>query len=154
MTYFKEQLRKRLKWRVVVCSSRYRPLSTTENPLSLQRRYDRPAKAAEGCAGPGIFSPKDWIWQKSTRIPCHYNAPVVITMEDRPTLNIQWGRGPKKSLNRTGTQRRLENYRGITLVATTLKVLTTVISVKILKYIHTAEEQQGFRTNKKKPSLH
>ena len=41
-----------------------------------------------------------------------------------------------------------DNYRGITLLNTALKLFTKVILSKLLNYIQPREEQQGFRKNR------
>lgn len=47
-----------------------------------------------------------------------------------------------------GDKKTPDNYRGITLLNTTLKCLTSIINNKLQKHIATAEEQQGFRKNR------
>jgi hypothetical protein len=47
-----------------------------------------------------------------------------------------------------GSKTNPDNYRGITLLNTTLKLFTKVILNKLLQYIEPREEQQGFRKNR------
>ena len=42
----------------------------------------------------------------------------------------------------------LENYRGINLLCTNLKLTTKIITNKINEHISLADEQQGFRSGK------
>ena len=47
-------------------------------------------------------------------------------------------------LFKKGSKTNPDNYRGITLLKTTLKLFTKVILSKLLEYIKPREEQQGF----------
>jgi len=47
-----------------------------------------------------------------------------------------------------GSKTNLHNYRGITLLNTTLKLFTKVILSKLLQHIQSREEQQGFQKNR------
>ena len=48
-------------------------------------------------------------------------------------------------LFKKGNKTNPDNYRGITLVNTTLKLFTKAMLSKLLTYIQPREEQQGFR---------
>jgi len=63
------------------------------------------------------------------------------------TIPIAWKQSTIIPLFKKGSKTNPDNYRGITLLNTTLKLFTKVTLSKLLQYTQPREEQQGFRRN-------
>jgi len=60
------------------------------------------------------------------------------------TIPKAWKQSTIIPLFKKGSKTNTDNYRGITLLNTTLKLFTKVILRKLLQYMQPREEQQGF----------
>ena len=63
-------------------------------------------------------------------------------------MKSAWKQSIITPLFKKGSKTNPDNYRGITLLNTTLKLFTKVVLRKLLQYIQPREEQQGFRKNR------
>jgi len=64
------------------------------------------------------------------------------------TIRKAWKQSIITPLFKKGSKTNPDNYRGITLLNTTLKLFTKVVLRKLLQYIQPREEKQGFRKNR------
>jgi hypothetical protein len=64
------------------------------------------------------------------------------------TIPKAWKQSTIIPLFKKGSKTNPDNYRGITLLNTTLKLFTKVILRKLLQYMQPREEQQDFRKNR------
>jgi len=64
------------------------------------------------------------------------------------TIPKAWKQSIITPLFKKGSKTNPDNYRGITLLNTTLKLFTRVVLRKLLQYIQPREEQKGFRKNR------
>lgn len=60
----------------------------------------------------------------------------------------EWKKSITIPVFKKGDKRNPENYRGITLLNSTMKLFTKILTDIIQKYTNTSEEQQGFRKNR------
>jgi len=64
------------------------------------------------------------------------------------TIPNAWQQSIITPLFKKGSKTNPDNYRGITLLNTTLKLFTKVFLRELLQYLQPREEQQGFRKNR------
>jgi hypothetical protein len=63
-------------------------------------------------------------------------------------ISTEWKTSITIPIFKRGSKKNPENYRGITLLNSIRKVLTKILSTKIIERVGISEEQQGFYQNR------
>ncbi|XP_056631442.1 uncharacterized protein LOC130441681 [Diorhabda sublineata] len=69
----------------------------------------------------------------------------ILSSKEAPN---EWRKSITIPILKKGGRKSPENYRGITLLNTTMKLFTKIIETTLNEHVNTSEEQQGFRKNR------
>lgn len=109
---------------------------------------DKRIKQLKNRKAPGPDGIQNELIKYGGRILCMWLHKLFTIILDSGRVPEEWKESLLIPILKKGDRRKPENYRGISLMNSTLKLLTAIIKDKIEERLNMAEEQQGFRKNR------